>query len=464
MAYESAGDYFHRPKSAPGVKGAKRLVPGYADSVVHTVSKDIIGQVAKGIEGDIGLVLKAFAESFNTRAAQNQRFKIREINQLVAEGAQNAIIAAYEATSSAFRPAYRQDDAGKMHRFAAQQMVKALSDPELFAAGPDGIDFIRKDVLDKHAAQWYRLNFGALGVDQGKAGHSRAGKRLQFWGIATGVTLGLQNRPSDPFMIPAGGWSTEHHASSTGQPIQLRAGGGAFYPAGRGVKFTHKSAVEQLKEQQSASRKKFKDKDPKKDTKSEARERRVYESRKNLMDMASSAANDYFKVSRTRQMYNRFFGKFAKNYFLEQSRLGYPKDRRSSKKGSIAGVQDVGYGKRRQRIGSHKSWREQAYGTGYKKLRFGSPGSAIFNKEKKTASGITALHFLEAGVDYITEVWPEEMEFLFEEWVQDAMGDAQDALNAYGHGPLARTGRDKVQASNLWKMIEPYSKLNKYDW
>lgn len=103
---------------------------------------------------------------------------------------------------------------------------KALRSESMWRATPYGLYFINRDVLDKEARHWRRLNFGA-GAG-GKEGITAPG---HFPVSGLGMMMGLAPDPRPPFRIPPGYWIGQGTFQS---PSTERVGQDAFYLARHG--------------------------------------------------------------------------------------------------------------------------------------------------------------------------------------------------------------------------------------
>ncbi len=131
-------------------------------------------------------------------------------------------------------PSYRTGD-----RQSGGALRKALSNPEMFRATPTGLFLINREILDKEASHWRRLNFGA--GQGGKEGDLTPPGRFPVTGL--GMLIGLEPDPRPGFTIPPGFWingGTFHSASDerTGKDqFYIRSKSSALGQSGRnGIK------------------------------------------------------------------------------------------------------------------------------------------------------------------------------------------------------------------------------------
>ena len=110
-------------------------------------------------------------------------------------------------------------------RFAGGALRRALGSKDFYRATADGLQFVNIRTLDKEAAHWYRLNFGA-----GAAGLGSTARFQVRWHGLVVASLGFDAEPSAPFAMPRGVW-----VSPTGERVRAGAnpaGTDEFYPQG----------------------------------------------------------------------------------------------------------------------------------------------------------------------------------------------------------------------------------------
>jgi len=147
----------------------------------------------------------ALALEQTVRASRNQ---LAQLHHQIGVVAQADIVAAYEAAlvnKGRNLAPYREST-----RDAGGRLLRALGREDFFRGTYDGIGLANRNLLDREARQWHRLNFGA------RPGAGVAPRQFQItWqGLAVGA-IGLPSEPSAPFGLPRGFW---------------REGG--FYPTG----------------------------------------------------------------------------------------------------------------------------------------------------------------------------------------------------------------------------------------
>lgn len=195
------------------------------DDIIKTVLREVNGKLTKSFE----------AFSKNWQQSSIRRPLMADVNKRVSDGAQNAVIQAYENSGIGKLPSYRYEDKGKKwHRFANKQMNAALRSRAFKDSDKDGIYFAKLSYLDRKAKQWYRLNFGASPRPQ----QHPPVVPMKFFGrvISKKIDLG-DYPPSESFLIPAGAvFSSDFLAKSgkvRGVPLGVH-GTSAMYVLGHG--------------------------------------------------------------------------------------------------------------------------------------------------------------------------------------------------------------------------------------
>lgn len=176
---------------------------------------------------NFGNLIEAYAENATNKSA------LRDINQTLAYGMQQAALAAYKENvlQEAAAPSYRGDDAD---RYAGGKLLDALGNPSMAIGSTEGIGFINVGLLDQTAKQWSRLNFGAS-PGQGFTGGERpaVAARIQF-GSNQGFTLTLGGGMGSGFNVPqrGSGYFTNAGQFFLGFPGGRNPGNGRFQSTG----------------------------------------------------------------------------------------------------------------------------------------------------------------------------------------------------------------------------------------
>ena len=175
-------------------------------------ARDIINQAVDAMGKTMALEMQLFAQAMSSKAARNRDGRVTRIHTLAGEAAVAATVRSYNRTKTKRRrAAVRAGDAfstgvslERRNRFANGKLGRALASPQMFDARWDGVSFINKDWLDRNAAQWYRLSFGAGPNGAGTPPHRN--HNIKFFGENV-FPMTLQGfGPSASFSMPAGIW------------------------------------------------------------------------------------------------------------------------------------------------------------------------------------------------------------------------------------------------------------------
>lgn len=126
--------------------------------------------------------------------------RFQQAHQQVGDAAVRAMVAGFNSRRFR-RPAgrYRAGD----NRLTGT-LGRALNSTSMVRADATSLSIINEEVLDKEAAHWRRLNFGAgAGSTEGIIAPQ---KFTITWGGIVAGTLGLEMQPSPAFSIPFGFW------------------------------------------------------------------------------------------------------------------------------------------------------------------------------------------------------------------------------------------------------------------
>lgn len=169
---------------------ARQLVEGFAVQAT--------GGVAKVMDLYVGVLQRNY---------RNRRGRMKKINSVVAEDVRDKVLLSYATRVGRDQgpSGYRANASGKWKRYSGGKMEQGLEDPGFITAAYDGINFANMNVMDRHAKQWYRLNFGA-GPRGAAGGKYRPGEyRLNLFGAATGAPVSLKQYPaSEQYWMPKG--------------------------------------------------------------------------------------------------------------------------------------------------------------------------------------------------------------------------------------------------------------------
>ena len=206
-------------------------MPEYYGDILGT--RDFMRQAASQIEGELGERLEFWSKNLNKQLGRKKG--IKEMHYNVTKDVRSAVVNRYKATRISRGKGYRGVDTGNYRRFSNGRMLKALYSKAVVTHDQNGIYLYNMGELDKRAAQWYRLNFGAKPRGKQKSGPTSP---MKFFGATTGLRVNLDRfGPSDPltsFKLPVGFWSSTKAPETPG--AKLRKGNTAFYPSKLGPK------------------------------------------------------------------------------------------------------------------------------------------------------------------------------------------------------------------------------------
>lgn len=193
---------------------------------VDDIMRDVTDQVTK----DLAERLTFWAKNIKTNA--ERRAGLREVNSTISRETMSFVLKAYENRGAeSTNPGYRYEDPDEgsprqFRRYSNGAMLRALSDPNNYVFSNREFSFINFEIMDTHAKQWYRLNFGT----KDRPGDSPSGPNMNFMGVETSRKITLDKwQPSNYVSMPKGYWSKTFAASTSG--TVLKRGRGAFYPA-----------------------------------------------------------------------------------------------------------------------------------------------------------------------------------------------------------------------------------------
>lgn len=165
------------------------------NGVVSAAKVSLVGTVKEAIklgvpnDRELKILLDALRSEAITRSARQQMW------DTIAESARRSTISAY-SNRKLKRPAgsYQRDSR------LSGALKKALSNPEIIKASPTGLVMFNRDILDKEAKHWRRLNFGA--GEGGREGDLTAPGQFPVTGM--GMLMGLEPDPRPKFGLPKG--------------------------------------------------------------------------------------------------------------------------------------------------------------------------------------------------------------------------------------------------------------------
>ena len=199
-----------------------RIAAGDSEYIVGSIvdTGQIMRDLSKSVNQELAKILKKYSKTFS-KQINNSSFA--EMHHNIAEGSRKAVIQAYAASGIGSSPSYRWNDTGKLKRYSNGAMEKAFNDPKFITSDGKSIFFADRFILDSHAPQWYRLNFGAAPSSSKNPNTPKMkfppalGGGVQFPGAEL---VGF--KPSKPFSVPARGlgmWSSTAAGSTPGKTL-----------------------------------------------------------------------------------------------------------------------------------------------------------------------------------------------------------------------------------------------------
>lgn len=192
--------------------------------IVSLPAKEAMQAVSQGIETKLARAFNEYAKSMASDVSK--KHKLRKMHRDVAEGAKNAVVSAY--SSKTRRPSYRQAGRGSLRRYSGKALLRALKSDSFVRSSDKGIAFGDMDLLDRQAAQWYRLNFGTEG-QVNTPSYPTGSMRFGFGNRYSPFRLSLDAyKPSASFNVPMRGrgmWSKDFKPSTSGSAISAETRG-----------------------------------------------------------------------------------------------------------------------------------------------------------------------------------------------------------------------------------------------
>jgi len=188
---------------------------------VESITRSVAAAVSEAAQVQ-SRQLQAIGDVLSQRLAS--RTGMTEVHRDIGLAAQRSVLASYDQTVTARKtvPSYRLTSRNPANRrFAGGALRRALANPAFFEATSTGIRFGNIGLLDREAAHWHRLNFGAAPIGEG----SRSRFNVTWSGLVI-AALGLEDGPSPGFLIPRGYWVLGNEVVGSGT-----RGSAAFYPA-----------------------------------------------------------------------------------------------------------------------------------------------------------------------------------------------------------------------------------------
>lgn len=172
------------PKAAVSLTLGSMIVNGYAASMAD------VSQARSQMLQALGKIF----DKPRLDSARKQR-----LHDAIGRRGQQAVLNSYAQVVTARKRTASYRTTGRSRRYAGGALRRAIASHEFYEATPDGLNFIRRSVLDREAKHWHRLNFGA----GARGGGGRTAYQIR-WGGLVAATIGFDDGPSKAFGMPEG--------------------------------------------------------------------------------------------------------------------------------------------------------------------------------------------------------------------------------------------------------------------
>lgn len=173
---------------------ARLVGDGVSKAVRFSIAQALV-ETANGASADFATSMAEFGKAYPI-ILRKHRKDFLSANTLSVIKAQRAIVSAYEAATATSPKSYRQGQG----RLSGGILLDALKSSKMYEVDADRVGFLDENYLDRQAAHWYRLNFGA-----GTGESSNVQEPVKWFGQESGMNFGwTQRRASKSFKLPAG--------------------------------------------------------------------------------------------------------------------------------------------------------------------------------------------------------------------------------------------------------------------
>ena len=197
------------------------------DDIENQLSGIALTNLTKGLVTSFEIVADETtkAQEFVAKALDQRVLPDRtrkKIHQEAGDRALRSLIAGYtnrrrRRNTPTYRTAAKNP---KNVRLAGGVLRRALSRPEMVKATANSLLFIDTQMLDREAAHWRRINFGA-----GKFGAGSTPAQFKVhWGSLVLGSIGLIDQPSPAFKLPGGFWYERQFYPRSEKPKGLGRG------------------------------------------------------------------------------------------------------------------------------------------------------------------------------------------------------------------------------------------------
>jgi len=164
----------------------------------------LLNAILREVNNDVKFKTTEAFRRFSRSVIRDSKTKkyVKEAHKELVEKARQATLEAFEKETS-HKPPYRGKDP-HWPRFAGGRMRRGIINPRFINSDEKGIYFGNVTYMDKQAAQWMRLNFGAEGGRGGVKQKRPPGYgSMKFFNRTVSKRLTLERfGPSEPFYIP----------------------------------------------------------------------------------------------------------------------------------------------------------------------------------------------------------------------------------------------------------------------
>lgn len=174
--------------------------------------------------GDMGAGANQQVRAFVAGMTVGAKGDMQRVNRAVAAEMRSAVRARYNATVEATRHVPPYHRSGRL----SGHLGRLVRRSDLVRADGEGIQFVNENAMDKEAAHWRRLNFGAGAV----AGEQPGPYQVRLFGEASiPVSFGIGASPS--FQLPRGFFIQGNTAVLPNASYRGRGSVGPFMPSRR---------------------------------------------------------------------------------------------------------------------------------------------------------------------------------------------------------------------------------------
>lgn len=184
-----------------------------------------MSSIAKGVAETLQISVDGFTKALLSQQRRNRDDRVRRIHQIAGEEARKATLAQIDLKHP-YRPTFVRPNR------LAGRLRQAINDPQYFTARWDGLAIGNRNMLDRKAAHWYRLNYG---VGERGAGGVRVPAIIKFFGSDLEDISNSWSPSAKPMFRPTGSWYSFGSGKEGRVPASAALRGSQqFIPGGRG--------------------------------------------------------------------------------------------------------------------------------------------------------------------------------------------------------------------------------------